>query len=220
MPKIVDHDRRREEIAALTLSVIRSAGIENATIRAIARRGRISMGVLSHYFTSKDELVGFTFRYVARRAFDALDAVVRSAPPGLARLQAALAYMMPVEPVATNFALWMALWGRAVRNPRLAREHRRFYAQWRRCVRSLLREAQACGEVSGRVSPADAADLLMAAVDGLWLYCVMEPRRFPTARRRKLLQQLLGAVTHSTVHRGRPGPGAPRTRATAAAVAA
>lgn len=198
MPKIVDHDRRREEIAALTLRVMRTAGIENATIRAIARRGRISMGVLSHYFTSKDELVGFTFRYVARRIFEALDAVVKGAPPGLPRLEAALAYMMPVQPAPTNFALWIALWGRAVRNPRLAREHRGFYARWRRCVRSLLREAQACGEVPARVSAADVADLLMAAVDGLWLYCVMEPRRFGTARRRKLLRQLLGEVTHAT----------------------
>ncbi|HET7757159.1 MAG TPA: TetR/AcrR family transcriptional regulator [Steroidobacteraceae bacterium] len=195
MPKIVDHERRREEIAALTLGVMRSGGMENATVRAIARRGRISIGVLSHYFKSKDELVGFTFRWLAERTFAELDTLVRAAPAGLGALQAALEYMLPRSGKTTDFALWMTLWGRAASNPRLAREHRSYYARWRRCIRSLLAEARSRGEMSARLSTDDATDLLVATVDGLWIDCVMEPRRFRTARRRKLLRQLLGAVT-------------------------
>lgn len=62
MPKIVDHDRRRKEIAMLTLDVMRAVGIENASIRGIAQRGGLSMGVLTHYFKTKDDLIVFTFR--------------------------------------------------------------------------------------------------------------------------------------------------------------
>ena len=57
MPKIVDHDHRRKQIAMLTLEVMRAVGIENASIRGIAQRGGISMGVLTHYFKTKDDLV-------------------------------------------------------------------------------------------------------------------------------------------------------------------
>ena len=57
MPKIVDHHRRREDLALLTLRVIGAVGIENAAVREIARRGALSLGSLTHYFTSKDDLV-------------------------------------------------------------------------------------------------------------------------------------------------------------------
>ena len=38
MPKIIDHDQRREEIAQQINSLISEKGIENTTIRAICRR--------------------------------------------------------------------------------------------------------------------------------------------------------------------------------------
>jgi AcrR family transcriptional regulator len=205
MPKIVDHDRRREEIAALTLAVIRSVGLENASIRTIARHGRISMGVLSHYFNSKDELVGFSFAWLAQRTFAELEVLLAASPPGLARLRTALGYMLPAAGQSQDFALWMTLWGRAVSNASLARQHRAYYARWRRCVRGFLREAQRLGEVPARLSLADATDLLVATVDGLWIDCMMEPRRFGAARRRALLERLLDLVRERA-----PRPGARR----------
>ena len=93
MPKIVDHDHRRKEIAMLTLEVMRAVGIENASIRGIAQRGGISMGVLTHYFKTKDDLIVFTFRWLAEHTFAQLDQLLDDHHPGLRRLEAAITSM-------------------------------------------------------------------------------------------------------------------------------
>lgn len=194
MPKIVDHEHRREEIAALTVEVIRRGGLENATLREIAQQGGLSMGVLTHYFRSKDELVGMAFHWLAQKSFRELDAVVATEAAGLARLEAALEYMFPKPNRPAHFALWMTLWDRAIRNPRLAREHRRYYERWRRYIRRFLTEARALGEIPRDLAIRSVTDLIVAAVDGLWIDSVMEPRRFSMSRRHNLVRELIRAL--------------------------
>ena len=121
VPRIVDHDRRREEIARLAVRVMQQDGAENATVRGIARAGGFSIGVLSHYFRDKDELVGFAFQWVAHQSFTDLDAAVAAAPPGLARLRTALEFMVPASAAPSFIRVWLSLWGGAMRNPALAR---------------------------------------------------------------------------------------------------
>ena len=46
MPKIIDHDQRREEIAQQVNSLISEQGIENTSIRAICRRSGFSLSLI------------------------------------------------------------------------------------------------------------------------------------------------------------------------------
>jgi AcrR family transcriptional regulator len=193
MPKIVDHEQRREELALLTLGVVRAVGIEGATIREIARRGGLSMGVLTHYFTSKDQMVAFAFRWLTENTFTDLDRLAASHPPGLPRLEAALE-LQSGRGEPSGIGLWLTLWDRAVRNPMFAKEHRAFYARWRSYVRACLEDAIALRQI-GSVPLDDTTDLIVAAVDGLWLGSAFERRRFADARRRMLLQLQIDAVT-------------------------
>ena len=86
MPKIVDHHRRREDLALLTLKVISAVGIENATLREIARRGGLSLGRLTHYFGSKDDLLAFAFRWLTEKSFAELDRLATIHSPGRPRM--------------------------------------------------------------------------------------------------------------------------------------
>jgi len=194
MPRIVDHDRRREEIARLAVRVIQQEGAESATVRRIARVGGFSIGVLTHYFRDKDELVGFAFQWLARQSFADLDAAVAGAAPGLTRLRTALEFMVPATATPSFIRVWLSLWGGAMHNPALARIHRDYYARWRRYLRRYLAEAVDRGEVPAPPSLRDATDLLTAAVDGYWIGATFEPRRFPPRRRRALVVQLLATV--------------------------
>jgi AcrR family transcriptional regulator len=194
MPKIVDHDRRREEIARLAVQVIQEAGAEGATVRRIAQAGGFSIGVLSHYFNDKDELLAFAFGWVAGQTFTDLRAATRAQAPGLARLRLALEFMLPA-PGATNFvAVWLALWGSALRNPALARVHASYYARWRRSLARHLEEAVRARQIPRPRVVRDATDLLAAGIDGLWIGAAFEQRRFPPRRRRQLVGALMTAV--------------------------
>jgi len=194
MPKVVDHARRREEIARLAVAVIGQEGAEGATVRRIAQAGGFSFGVLTHYFRDKDELIAFAFQWVATRTFADLNDAVDAAEPGLARLRTALEFMMPAPGANSFMEVWLGLWDRAIRNPDLARIHRAYYARWRRCVQRHLGEAVARGQIPPPRSQGDATDLLVAGVDGLWIGAAFEPRRYTRRRRAQLTQRLLVGI--------------------------
>lgn len=195
MPRIVDHARRREQIARLVIQVIQEEGAEGATMRRISKRGGFTIGVLAHYFKDKDQLIAFAFHWIARRTFAELEAATSSMPPGLAQLRAAMNYMVPAPGADSFVAVWLGLWSRAAHNADLARTHEGYYRRWRAYLRRYLRDAASRGETTARRSIRDATDLLAAGVDGLWLNAAFEPCRFDAGRRRHLLDELLSAVT-------------------------
>lgn len=213
MPKIVDHHRRREHLASLTLKVISAVGIENATVREIARRGRLSLGSVTHYFASKDDLVAFAFRWLSERSFAELDELAAVHPPGLPRLLAAVDAMSRFGEPA-GIGLWLSVWERATRNPTFANAHRAFYARWRTYVGTCLGDTLALGRQPPRARLEEATDLIVAAVDGLWIGGAFEPDRFAAPRRLALLrleiESLTAALTAGVARRGRRSPAGPK----------
>lgn len=70
MPKIVDHDKRKIEIAEATWKVIVEEGIEQATVRKIAQATGLSVGALRHYFASQSDLLRFSMELVSERVIE------------------------------------------------------------------------------------------------------------------------------------------------------
>ena len=60
MPRVVDVEQRRTELAAAVARVIARSGIEGATMRQVAAEAGWTTGTLVHYFTDKRELLQFT----------------------------------------------------------------------------------------------------------------------------------------------------------------
>ena len=48
MPKIVDHDERRERIVEIVADMLATVGAEKTTIREIARQSGYSRGFIEH----------------------------------------------------------------------------------------------------------------------------------------------------------------------------
>jgi AcrR family transcriptional regulator len=63
----VDHDARRREIADAVLRLAATEGLESVSLRHVAAEARISMGLVQHYFRSKDEMLAFAFEHQSRR---------------------------------------------------------------------------------------------------------------------------------------------------------
>jgi len=63
MPKRVDHEERRREIATAVLRLVTTRGVEAASLRAVASEAGVSMGAVQHYFTTKDEMLHFALAY-------------------------------------------------------------------------------------------------------------------------------------------------------------
>ncbi|HEX7374017.1 MAG TPA: TetR family transcriptional regulator C-terminal domain-containing protein [Steroidobacteraceae bacterium] len=194
MPKQVDHDRRRADIAALAVEVIQREGAGSATVRRISQQGGFSIGVITHYFRDKDELIASAFNWLADQSFLALEQSLARAAPGRERLRAALEFMVPSSGARSHPAVWLSLWSGAMHNPQLADVHRRYYRRWRRILARCVAEAVHRREVRAPRAGNDVVDLLAAGVDGLWLAVTFEGRRFSAARRRQLVTNLMTAV--------------------------
>lgn len=136
MPKIVDHQQRRDEIALVACRVVAQHGFGHATIVRIAREAGYTTGMIAHYFDSKQDIIVAALRLILRRIEE------RLTPAGgepQADLLALLTEALPVD--ETRFmecAVWVAFWGQVPTDRRLRRMnawlHREYLRLFERCL--------------------------------------------------------------------------------------
>jgi AcrR family transcriptional regulator len=187
MPRVVDHEERRAEVAAAVWRLVSREGLEAATVRRVAAETGMSTSVVSHYFSGKDDLLRLAFRIVLERGRER--AIADSARGG--RVRALLVTALPVDEARLAEArVWFAFLGLAVSRPDLAEDQRRAYAAWRGEVAAALRDE---GLPPDRDAEAEAAALI-ALVDGLTVQATFAPERMPAARQLALLDERLAGL--------------------------
>jgi AcrR family transcriptional regulator len=183
MPKIVDHEQRREELAAAVWHLASRDGLDAVTLRAVAAEAGWSTGAVNHYFEGKEELLLFAFRTIADRVGRRVAKAREAARDPLELVRELLAIGLPLDRERREETrVWFAFLGLALSRPALARAQGAAYAQWRRLVASALEQAQAEGELGSAIDPLREAAALVALVDGLAVQAMFEPRG-PSARR-------------------------------------
>ncbi|MFI9387668.1 TetR/AcrR family transcriptional regulator [Kutzneria sp. NPDC052558] len=98
MPKIVDHEARRREIADALWRITRRDGWEAITLRGVAAEAGVSMGLVQHYFRSKDEMLRFALEIIVDDVRAELRRVVAALPEPRTPRQLVTAVMMELVP--------------------------------------------------------------------------------------------------------------------------
>ncbi|RCG29759.1 TetR family transcriptional regulator [Sphaerisporangium album] len=203
MPKIVDHEVRREEVVDAARRVILREGIEAATTRAIAREAGYSNGVLTHYFTDKDDILLSALRASHRHIVRRLKAKL-AGRTGLSALRELLLDNLPLdEERARETALEVGFWGRSLAGGTLLEVQREEAAELRHLVRTLLDAAAAAGEIARGEDLDDVAERLLALVDGLSAHRLLYPDRVSPGTLRRLMTSELDRLATP----GPPGTG-------------
>jgi TetR/AcrR family transcriptional regulator, transcriptional repressor of bet genes len=136
MPKIVDHDQRRDEIALVACRVVAENGFDQATIVRIAREAGYTTGMVAHYFDTKQDIIIAALRLILRRIEERLTRPSGGAPADLLTL---LSEAMPLdEQRHIECAFWMAFWGQVPADKKLKRinawVHREYMRLFERCL--------------------------------------------------------------------------------------
>src|SRR5271170_8302123 len=119
MPKVVDHAKRRDEIAHVACQVVASHGFEQATVARIARAAGYTTGMVAHYYDSKQDIILAALRLILLRIEERL---TRERKSGEASLLDVLSEALAVDAQRfTECAFWMAFGGRLWREKRLSR---------------------------------------------------------------------------------------------------
>ncbi len=88
VPKIVDHDRRRREIAAALWRVIARDGMAGASARTVAAETGWSLGAVRHYFSTQRALLHFAAATMLDDVGARARTIVQDMAPGTARSRA------------------------------------------------------------------------------------------------------------------------------------
>jgi AcrR family transcriptional regulator len=171
VPKQVDHRERRGRIAEALWTVAERDGLAAATVRQVAAEAGVSVGMVQHYFATKDEMLLFALQWVGEEFRGRITARVGALPEPrdpYEVIRIVLVERMPLDPRRRIYVLALVAWlGRAVENPELARYMLEGTRELRDRLADLLRTAQAAGRVAARIDPLRTADGLLAFADGL-----------------------------------------------------
>jgi AcrR family transcriptional regulator len=191
MPKIVDHEARREEITEAAWNLISRDGIAAATTRNIAKAVGCSNGILSHYFADKAELLEATLQL----GYDRVEAQIldaRSRLRGMAALREVLLLAVAITPdKLVGNKVELAYLGEAVGSPKRMREHFAIFQRYRAIVREVLVEARGAGEIARELNLDVTADTLVAIVDGIGTEAALYSDAFPAKRQAKVIDAVL-----------------------------
>jgi AcrR family transcriptional regulator len=211
MPKVVDHEQRRRELADAVWRVIRREGIDRASVRTVAAEAGWSPGALRHYFATQSELLAFAMRLVVQRIEGRIAALDRAADAREA-VEQVLHELLPLddERRAEN-EVWLAFTARALTDPELRAQHDEIHDALHQACASALETLAAAGRA--RVGPHTAVQVerLHALTDGLAMHTALRPDLMPPERIVAVLRLHLDALDRE------PDPKAPTasTRATA-----
>jgi AcrR family transcriptional regulator len=197
MPKIVDHDARREEIAQALWRVVRRDGIRSASVRSIATEAGWSAGAVRYYFPDQAGLIDFAMDLVSRRVYDRVSAIRPTGTP----MTVAMRYLEEVLPLdaerQAEFDVWLSFLAQA-RTESGATGLRTHLGPiqdgLRNLCTSLLASLAESGGVRAEVRIEVEAERLHALVDGLALHLAIQPDRTTAARAREILRLHLAGL--------------------------
>lgn len=169
MPKQVDHDERRRQLAEALWRLASTSGLEGVSLGQVAAEAGVSKGLVQHYFSSKDEMLVYATGYLRERIEQRISEQVgaASATP-LAALRATLAALLPTdEGRRTEAFVANAFLIRAHRDPAIAARVSEGTVLLRRAIADQLGAAVDSGELAAGLDTAVEANILLAIVSGL-----------------------------------------------------
>ncbi|GAB1532432.1 MULTISPECIES: TetR/AcrR family transcriptional regulator [Brevibacillus] len=195
MPKIIDHEKRREQIAEATWRVIVEQGMEGATVRGIAKEAGISLGALRHYFATQDELLMYAMQLVKERATARIAEI--AANEEWAPKERVTKIFLELLPTNQEKMVEMEVWFAFTVYFRHKKEgfdaqHDGIYAG----VRKLLDSADQMNLLRKELDKEMETEKLYAVIDGLALHAYLEPQRVDGERITKVLEHHLASLFH------------------------
>jgi AcrR family transcriptional regulator len=156
---------RHGELLAKAVEISQAEGLSAVTLRRVAADLGVTPGLVSHYFSSAEQLITAAFRSAAIADLNEARSRVDAVPTALAKMDALMDYVLDDSSDDAS-ALWLEAWSLGRRNAPLAAEAKSLTDEWLACIAGIVREGTQAGEF--RVNDVDvAARRLLTMIDGL-----------------------------------------------------
>lgn len=160
MPRIVDHEARRQEIVASYLALLEHQRIGLASSRSLAAQLGISNSLLWRYFKDMNELITQAYRTVVQNVDDRIMFAI-AGRRGLEAARRMITELLPLNGVSQAEArLVVAFWGLEVTRGTAIADGLTEQEAWRSVLERLLNEA-AQRQGSPELNAGDLARIIM-----------------------------------------------------------
>lgn len=173
MPKLIDHARRREELAEAAWRVLLRDGVGRVSVRSVAAEAGLTVSSLRHVFSSQDELLAFSLQLVLERVGRRVEPML----PVTDRrgVEAVAAQFLPLDPErCAEMEVYLSLFMAARTNPELMPLREEAHAALRMSCRNLIEALDNGTDLAPGADHELEVRRLHALLDGLAMHLVFE----------------------------------------------
>ena len=167
---------RHQEILDAAAHVITERGLAETRISDVADSAGVSPGLILYYFDSKDRLLAEALTYANDDFFVRMSREIRRLPTAKEQLRRVIDLSvpgyLPEYGKLDEWALWIEVWVRALRDPEMAKDREILDQRWRQSIADIIRAGQAADEFPERDAD-EIALRLGSLIDGLAIQVIM-----------------------------------------------
>jgi AcrR family transcriptional regulator len=168
---------RHQEILEAAARVITDRGLSDTRISDIAGRCGVSPGLILYYFESKDRLLVEALTYANDKYYLAQARDLRRLATARERFERlvdlSVPGLLPDFERLEEWALWVEIWVRALRDPALAKEREVLDRRWRQSIADIIRNGRETGEFPDGAEPDALGMQIGALIDGMAIQVLM-----------------------------------------------
>ena len=168
---------RHQEILEAAARVITDRGLGETRISDIAERCGVSPGLILYYFESKDRLLVEALTYANDKYYLAQARDLRRLTTARERFERlvdlSVPGLLPDFERLEEWALWIEIWVRALRDPGLAKEAEVLDRRWRQSIADIVRSGRETGEFPDGADADEIGTQLGSLIDGMAIQVLM-----------------------------------------------
>jgi AcrR family transcriptional regulator len=185
MPKRVDHDERRRQIATAVWRIAADHGLDAVNMRDVAAEAGVSLRLVQYYFETKHTLLVLALRYLnercEQRTTGRIAATLAEIPGETSTrivLREVLMEFLPLDDEHRDtLHVYLAYYVRSLNDPELAAVFLADEAPLEDLVAVMLGQAHQAGELASWIDAKHEADLIVSGVNGLGMDLLHGRRR-------------------------------------------
>lgn len=136
MPKIIDHDQRRDDIAFATCKAVARWGFDRVTMAKIASEAGYTTGMVAHYFETKQDIVLAALRLISGRMETRLS---NRMDDGDADLIDILSEALPLDEARQlETSVWIGFWGHVSSDEKTREINHIVHEEWTALIRKCV----------------------------------------------------------------------------------
>ena len=186
MPRPAYPEERRTEVVEGAFRLLARDGVEGFSMRAVAQEAGCTIGLINHWFASKDDVIDAA---LTRAINDALERS-RAALSDSTTVEDGLVQFLPLDETrVSELRIWLAFWAMSISRPGLNERHNARAADLRKL---LKKDAATLGISKDNITK--AVDVLMPLIDGITVNALLDPDYWTPSRQLKALRTALDAL--------------------------